>query len=151
MILIIGINWFTHTVAGEVEKEDIINFYFWLLELAIRNLTYKGKNELPIFISWLQSSSQKCVDSFTYVSNSKFSIGFGRLPCGTRKKILGISKSMVFAQAHLWVMRNIYYVPLNFYLSAVLHKIKLVSSIQLYTFRESSSKAIPQNFLTFYL
>lgn len=48
------------------------------------------------------------------------------------KKILGISKSMIFAQAHLWVMRNICYVPLKFYLSALLHKVRSVSSIQLY-------------------
>lgn len=46
-----------------MEKEDIINFYFWLLELAIRNLTYKGKNELPIFISWLQSNDIEELDT----------------------------------------------------------------------------------------
>lgn len=56
----------------------------------------------------------KYVNSFTYISAYKFSIGSGRLPWGTREKYLSASKSMIFVQANLHVMNNIYQVLLEF-------------------------------------
>lgn len=51
-----------------------------MLELAIRNLTCKGKNELPIFVSWLQSNDIEEFDTL-FKCKSIFSFCFGTTDC----------------------------------------------------------------------
>lgn len=49
-----------------------------MLELAIRNLTWKGENELPI--SWLQSNNIEELDTL-FKRKSIFSFFFGTTDC----------------------------------------------------------------------